>query len=210
MEEKTVEEAYWEEWYKGKGARRNCIGSVGMHRRWKWLMIDMYLDDINHVIDVGCGSLIFWARSDTPRRCCGKTTMIVCEDYTGIDISETILEKNKKNYPNLQFIHKDASQRIEGLHKPIVFCLDLLFHIMDDDRFVEILENLCYYSTNWIFIFTWIHPKKKGWVTDGVRLYYRPFEPYYHIFEEAGFELQDIHQSPYDKRGAMIIFKKVK
>jgi hypothetical protein len=54
-----------------------------------------------------------------------------------------------------KFILQDAQTSIKGIRARIVFCLDLLFHILDDSAYVRILENLCMYSKEWIFIFTW-------------------------------------------------------
>lgn len=135
-----MDDAYWEKRYSR--GRSSGIGSIGNIREWKWNNIDSYVPCINHVIDIGCGDLSFWE---------GRN----CEDYFGLDVSRTIIERNKKNRSNWQFVTGKAEKRIEDLHKDVVFCFDLLFHIMDNNEFIHILENLCYYSKKWIFINTW-------------------------------------------------------
>lgn len=71
---------YWEKRYSIGGSSGK--GSIGKERAWKWSIIDNYSPNIQNVIDVGCGDLSFWSNRE-------------CKDYTGIDMSETIIEKNK-------------------------------------------------------------------------------------------------------------------
>lgn len=185
---------YWENWWKTKG--RNFIGSTGKHRDWKWEIINKYLDEIDHIIDVGCGNLVFFGVLKK------KPT-----DYTGIDTSVNIIELNRVRYPNYTFHVSDAAQKVLVPPKPIVFCLDLLFHIMDDIQFINILTHLCTYSTEWIFIHTWDRPKWKNKITDHVYRYYRPFDDYVSYVESKGFKLIGKHRNPYTV-GAMYIFRR--
>ncbi|MFX0141044.1 MAG: hypothetical protein ACFFDN_45820, partial [Candidatus Hodarchaeota archaeon] len=106
-----IEEQYWEQRYFSGGT--SGPGSIGEEKAWKWSLIDQFVPDLNHVIDVGCGDLSFWEGRD-------------CADYVGIDISKTIIEKNIKKRPKWQFIHTNAEKRIDGLKKEVVFCLDVL------------------------------------------------------------------------------------
>ena len=135
-----VEEQYWEQRYFTGGT--SGPGSVGVEKAWKWSLIDQFVPVLDHVLDVGCGDLSFWEGRD-------------CVDYVGIDISKTVIEKNLKKRPTWQFINANAAKRIDGLKKEVVFCLDVLFHIMDTKMLLKILRNLCYYSTDYIFIHTW-------------------------------------------------------
>jgi len=131
---------YWEQRYSKGGTSGR--GSVGKSREWKWRHIHAYAGVMDDVIDVGCGDLRFWEGRD-------------CAKYVGIDISPTILEKNIHERPQWSFILMDAQTPIKGIGARIVLCLDLLHHIMDDSSYIRILENLCTYSKEWIFIFTW-------------------------------------------------------
>ena len=135
-----VEERYWEQRYFTGGT--SGPGSVGVEKAWKWCLIDQFVPVLDQVLDVGCGDLSFWE---------GRN----CVDYVGIDISKTVIEKNLMKRPTWQFINANADKRLDGLKKDVVFCLDLLFHIMDTKTFLKILMNLCYYSTNYICIHTW-------------------------------------------------------
>ncbi|MFB0560292.1 MAG: methyltransferase domain-containing protein [Candidatus Lokiarchaeia archaeon] len=213
---------YWEKRYSSGG------NSGAYSIAWKWGVIDRYLPELNHVLDIGCGDLNFWEGRD-------------CEDYVGIDISKTVIEKNRKKRPKWQFFCTSGEKRIDGLKKQIVFCLDVLMHVMDTKSFLKILHNLCHYSTEYIFIHTWknnifdnrtrlkrflhylmkfdiikaldmlknikVKKPQRHRVTDGKYQYFRNLECYLDIFREYGFELLRIEENP-DKFGALYIFRK--
>ena len=56
----SKEAAYWEIHYHLGGT--SGAGSVDKYRAWKWEAITTYLPKVEHVVDVGCGDLSFWAR----------------------------------------------------------------------------------------------------------------------------------------------------
>jgi 2-polyprenyl-3-methyl-5-hydroxy-6-metoxy-1,4-benzoquinol methylase len=219
-------EGYWDERYASGG--ESGSGSIGPSRTWKLDVIDCFLPQIDHVIDVGCGDLSFWE---------GRS----CKHYTGIDISKAIIEKNREKRPDWNFIVSPAETHVEGLKSECVFCLDVLFHIMNDKTFIAVLNNLCRYATKYIIIYTWIrNPLTKSLFkrnmlnilagvvkrntrlirdslhtlyilsitpyTDGKYQYFRPLEEYTQIFERNGFKLAKKRENP-DKFGALFIFK---
>jgi hypothetical protein len=213
---------YWEERYASGGTSGQ--GSIGASREWKWKVINSFFPKINHVIDVGCGDLSFWEGRD-------------CEDYLGIDISETVIKENREKRPEWSFIISKAETHVEGLKSECVFCFEILFHIMSDEVFTAILENLCRYSTKYIIIHTWIRNpftirnqvKKillataRGRIkwglttlarsistpyTDGRYQYFRPLEQFIYIFKECGFTLIEKRENPIDNIGAIYLFKK--
>ncbi|WP_455277030.1 methyltransferase domain-containing protein [[Eubacterium] cellulosolvens] len=218
---KSIEEKYWEERYATGGS--SGIGSVGIEKKWKWKVITNFIPKVDHVIDVGCGDLSFWT---------GKN----CEDYIGIDISETIIERNKIKRPKWVFICAPAEKYIKSLRKECVFCLDVFFHIMNPEKISTIIENLCVYSNKYIFIHTWItnpFSRRKQLnrllkclrkldirstiialkiaifhpYKDGGHQYFHPFEKYIHIFEEKNFKLLDKRENPNGVSG-LYIFKR--
>lgn len=93
-------------------------------------------------MDIGCGDLKFWEGRE-------------CRRYFGLDLSETIVKRNRMQRTNWRFQVGDASRHIAKLRGRVVFCLDMLFHVMDDGVFVKILDNLACYSDEWIFIYNW-------------------------------------------------------
>jgi 2-polyprenyl-3-methyl-5-hydroxy-6-metoxy-1,4-benzoquinol methylase len=205
---------YWENRYQRGGTSGE--GSIGQGRAWKWKIIESYVPDLQCVIDVGCGDLSFWS---------GRK----CEDYTGIDISETILEKNKSSRPDWTFIRSSSDKLVEDLKRENVFCFDILFHIMDENVFQNTLHNLCQYSSKYLFIHTWknnplsrtgalrrvlkapdLNTLKYIFLpaqTDTNYQYFRLLTNYLNIFQQHGFELLGEHENP-NHEGCMYIFKK--
>lgn len=218
----SLEEQYWEERYFSNG--KSGEGSIGVERTWKWIVIDSYVPFLNNVLDLGCGDLSFWEGRD-------------CEGYTGVDVSNTIIEKNKKKRPKWNFICANAEKRIMVLKKDVVLCFDVLFHILDNKTYLDILENLCYYSNDFILIHTWIQnpfsnltqlnkmlksifelkPRKtlkaikmmhvKKKVTDGKYQYYRKLDNDLEILNRNGFQLLGVEKNP-NGIGALYIFRK--
>jgi len=77
---KTLDEHnYWEERYLN--GDNSGEGSRGKHRAWKWGILNKYIPEMTDVIDVGCGDLAFMENIDVDK-------------YTGIDISQYIINKN--------------------------------------------------------------------------------------------------------------------
>ncbi|MDG6222976.1 MAG: class I SAM-dependent methyltransferase [Candidatus Bathyarchaeota archaeon] len=207
--------SYWERRYKQGGTSGE--GSVDESRDWKWKIIDEEVNIVENVVDVGCGDLTFWLGRD-------------CKNYTGIDISETILKKNKATRPQWKFIHSSSDRFIENLKAPIVFCFDMLFHIMDEDSFVKTVDNVCRYSSKYLFIYTWkknpfsrsnalrrlFKKRNLGYLkylffpstTDTKYQYFRSFDDYMSIFEKNNFQRLKEHEYP-DKVGCMYVFKKL-
>jgi hypothetical protein len=182
-----LEKAYWNNRYH-KGS--SGPGSVGAYRDWKWSAITKYADP-QDVIDVGCGDLIFWQ---------GRN----CKNYVGIDFSNVVINKAWALRPEWHFICQNASEFIEDLKAEVVLCIALLFHIMDNTEYSQILENLCRYSTNWIFI--------NGWVKNPIRTnkqhqIYRPLEEKFGVFFNHNFELVNVEVC-FDQVNAMYVFRR--
>ncbi len=105
-------------------------------------MIDSYVPTLDDVVDVACGDLSFWEGRD-------------CQKYFGLDISPTIINHNRLKRPSWNFRVGNAERLFPDVSGRVVFCFDLLFHVMDNEVFEAILKNIAQYSKEWIFIFTW-------------------------------------------------------
>jgi hypothetical protein len=136
---------YWDHRYRSGGT--SGLGSVGEEREWKWSVIDSYVQDLDDVVDIGCGDLSFWEnrREHLP------------DDfrYFGLDVSGAVVDRNRRRYPDWRFHVGDASDPIPGIEGRIVLCLDVLFHILDNEVYDRIVENLTRYSSEWISLSTW-------------------------------------------------------
>lgn len=201
-----VEKAWWERRY-GRGGVSGP-GSVGRGRAWKWSIIEKHVPILGSVVDVACGDLTFWK---------GRS----CKTYLGIDIACNIIAKNRVKRPAWRFICANAAEKQTAKGR-VVLCLDLLFHIMNTEDFTSILGNLCSYSTEWIFIYTWSvnpfteGPNKEKWrdlgktVSDDKFQYYRPLREYMDIFESRGFRLVEAVFPPWGGVGELFVFRKLK
>lgn len=187
---------YWENGYQEGG--NSGSGSIGWSRRIKWRTINKHVDiKKSSVVDVGCGDLSFWK---------GKA----CRDYTGIEMSPTRYEKNIMLRQDFNFINANAAVYQDIPKADVVFCFDMLFHIMDDLDYLKILENLVKYSNKYIFVYTWHKNPLEPRTDDGEYQKYRNFDNYINAFQENGFKLLEIKKSPkfVNPFGAMWIFKK--
>ena len=210
-----LQKNYWDQRYASGGSSGK--GSIGPARDWKWGILERYLGEVNHVIDYGCGDLSFWE---------GRT----CSDYLGIDVSEEILRRNRLIKSGWKFVSTDDLSAYPNLRKPIVLCLDVLFHIISEDDFLKVLANISRLSSEWIFVHTWLkNPFNFGYFfdlgyrernlttifegfkylhqkdTDGVFQKYRPLSEYYDCFKD--FDLLDLIPYPNDI-GGMYVFKR--
>ena len=188
---------YWETLYRNGGVSGS--GSVGLSRLFKWRTVNKHVNvKKSSVIDVGCGDLTFWKR---------KT----CADYTGIEMSTTRYNLNKELRPDFKFINSNAAKYQNIKKADVVFCFDMLFHIMDDEDYKTILENLTKYSNEYIFVYTWYRNPFDGKTDDGEYQKYRNFDDYVNTFLKRGFILKGVKKAPkcINPFGAMWIFKKV-
>jgi SAM-dependent methyltransferase len=113
-----------------------------LSREWKYNLLNKYyVKDKDSIIDVGCGDLQFWKNSPPM-------------NYTGIDISSTIIMKHQNKYLQRQFICSNAANKLD-VHADVVICFDVLWHITDDIEYLNILQNIKQYSDKYIYIYTW-------------------------------------------------------
>ena len=134
--------SFWEERYKRGGTSGK--GSVGGYRKWKWKVIDKFVNiKDKSVLDVGCGDLSFLKKQ--------KFAL-----YLGLDYSPTIIKKNREKRPDLWFECVDVIENnIELGRFQVVLCMDLLFHIMTEDGFKNLLRNLNRWTGDYLFVVNW-------------------------------------------------------
>ena len=195
---------YWENRYLNKGI--SGPGSRGYYKEKRWDIINQRIPPIQDVIDVGCGDLAFWEG-------------IECEKYIGIDISETIINRNRQLKPRWIFFHRRAEEYIPNLKAETVFCIGILFHIMEHSCFTEILKNLCKYTSKHLVIYTWdenpfsrtgaLRRRDLKYIlspstNDSKYQYFRKLEEYFPLFESRGLKLT--HKERLDHFGAFYFF----
>jgi len=198
---------YWDTHYSKGG--RSGEGSINESRDWKTGILQEYgLRYDNSVIDVGCGDMEFWE-------------YFPVANYTGIDISPTIIDKNRKRFPKYNFYCCDSSNPLK-ITADYVTCFDMLFHIMDTTKYIMTIVNLSYYANKKLFVYTWQknpfenfknrlligRPFEKNMVTDGKFQYYRNFDAYSMRYIEPYLKLMDIRTDDRWPYGAMYIYER--
>ena len=137
------ESDYWQDRYcKGN---MSGIGSIGKWRKWKWDLINKYVNiKEKELLDIGCGDISFMKRKNPLT-------------YTGIDLSSHIIDINRKKEPKWNFLVADSTTDIKESvpMADVVFAMDLLFHIMDDRGFCRLLNNLNHWTREWLFVSNW-------------------------------------------------------
>jgi 2-polyprenyl-3-methyl-5-hydroxy-6-metoxy-1,4-benzoquinol methylase len=205
---------YWDERYDAGGT--SGPGSIGALQNWKHQTISAYIDPFTSVIDIGCGDLSFWGNR-------------LPATYTGIDFSTVVIAHNLIRFPDRQWICGPASEK-HPISAQAVICFDVLFHIMDENEFRQVLTSICSYSEQWIFIYTWYtnpiptlrwqirlkHLRNfrlqaliesfRDLTNDQVYERFRNLQEYLPIFDDAGFDLYQF--IPYDQIGGMYIFRR--
>jgi 2-polyprenyl-3-methyl-5-hydroxy-6-metoxy-1,4-benzoquinol methylase len=164
------EREYWDKRYINQGPSGYRYKEI---IKKEWAIIDKHLPDLGAVLDVGCGDLRFWEGN------WGKTY-----SYIGLDISKEIIEKNRTKHwdaSKLSFITAPAEDYMPSLKADTVFCLNTLFHIMNESNFYKILDNLCKYAKKCLVLSTWVsNPFIEG-DTDGEYQKYTFFDRKYVI-----------------------------
>ena len=102
------------------------------------------------------------------------------------------------------FLILPAEQYIPNIRATAVFCFDLLIHIEKVATFRKILENLCRYSKDLIFIFGW----SDAHLDNGRTCFYHPVEEHIDIFQRAGFSLLKRYDDGPGSCGVIYVFKK--
>ncbi len=180
---------YWDNRYKS--GLTSGAGSSGEQRNWKWSIIGQYVDvKTKSVLDVGCGDLHFWEKRS-------------CLSYLGIDFSPDVITKDRRLYPDLSFICANASETLE-VHRQVVLCMDVLFHVMKDQDFRSILRNLSKWTDEILFVYTWYRSPFGDSNTDCRYQIFRPLQEYLTLLPE----LQLLKEHIRDNVGALYVFKK--
>ncbi len=186
-----MSEDYWIDRYNKKlGSGKGSIGKVG---KYKHKILRNYLKNYEDFsfLDFGNGDLSFW-KGKPPKH------------YTGIDIAENIQEINRKKYEKL-FLTANLKEH-QNIKADVVICFDVLFHIIDDIEYNDILLNLCLSSRKYIFVYTWMK-RPKNYEESYQK--YREFADFNPIFETHGFKrISLFYEAKIDPCGAMYVFRK--
>ena len=133
--------SYWDERYN-RGRRSSVFEGILKVRERMWGMIPHPLPD--HVIDYGCGDTRFWLAGQY----CDLTP-----EYVGIDSSSVGLKWVQSEFrPDATFHHGNWEVLLTLPPSPMVFCVDVLFHILDDSEYINTIHALCAASACYLFV----------------------------------------------------------
>lgn len=156
--------SFWDNRYSTNSKLGSGIGSRGEYAFYKktLLMNIIHGIDVKSVLDVGCGDLEII--KDLPLK-----------DFTGIDISRTIIEKNRRLRPDWRFIEGDFLKLHESLELfgDLVICFDVLIHqqnLLAYNQFVKCL----FQSTLRVGIVSGFEDKPRAEFTSEITFYHEP------------------------------------
>jgi SAM-dependent methyltransferase len=93
------------------------------------------LTESSRILDVGSGTG-FYVR-------CWKQVGV--GDVVGSDLTEAAVEQLRAHYPGVEFMRLDITGAVDAIEPAsfdVVSCMDVLFHITNDDRYLAALDNV--------------------------------------------------------------------
>jgi tRNA G46 methylase TrmB len=137
-------EIYWENRYLNGG--NSGSGSYGKLALFKADVINNFIknNNVNVIIDYGVGDGNQLKLIDTEKK-----------KYIGIDISHTILNNCKKTFikdNTKTFLH--AENINDNLKGDLVISCDVIYHLIEDDVYMEYMKNLFNMSNKYVMIYS--------------------------------------------------------
>lgn len=122
---------YWDRRYRD--GRTSGAGSEGAEGAYKAAYISDFIarNKVITVVDWGCGDGQVLEQVKFPK---GTT-------YTGVDVSQTIVERMRANFPQYRFIGPNDAHNYEDAYR-MAISMDVLFHLPDDRDYFEYLDRL--------------------------------------------------------------------
>jgi len=135
---------YWTDRYKNGG--NSGLGSYNELYVFKRDVINDIINknDIKSIIDFGCGDG-------------NQINEININKYTGFDIAESSINICKNKYNNdktKKFYNYNMINNVDIKLANLTLSLDVLYHILEDDLFIDYIKNLFNYSNNYVLIYS--------------------------------------------------------
>ena len=141
---------YWERRYRD--GRTSGAGSEGDEGTYKADYISKFLADhkVATVVDWGCGDGQVLAKVKIPRG----------TKYTGVDVSQTIVDRMKAKFPQYRFFGPSDDHAWEDAYRMSI-SMDVLFHLPDDRDYFEYLDRLFNSAIHHVVIYSTDTPDGK-------------------------------------------------
>lgn len=129
---------YWIERYL-KG-RNSGAGSYGKLAQYKANFINNFVanNKIKKVIEFGSGDG-------------NQIGLFKFENYTGVDVSEQVINRCKLLYPHYEFY---TPANIISQQADLTLSLDVIYHLIEDEVFNNYMSNLFSYSSKYVLIYS--------------------------------------------------------
>ena len=128
---------YWIDRYKNGGDSGK--GSYGIFGKLKSEFLNNFIEryEIKNVLELGCGE------GDHLKNIPSSV------EYLGHDVSDLIVKKNRKQFPNLKFT---SSKNIKGKFD-LTLSMDVILHLIDDEVYKDYMKNLFSKSKKYVIIY---------------------------------------------------------
>lgn len=135
--------AYWENRYhSGKTSGEGSRGGIAADKAAEINAL-IRKEQIASVVDWGCGDGYLLELLALP------------DDYLGIDISRTAIGVNLWRFGHHQFLKWNPGSAIDiAATAELALSVDVLFHLTDDDHFIDYLSRLFTSSTRYVLIYS--------------------------------------------------------
>jgi len=133
---------YWDRRYRD--GRSSGAGSEGAEGAYKAAYISKFIADhqVQTVVDWGCGDGQVLELIKFPKG----------TSYTGVDVSQTIVERMTAKFPQHRFIGPSAAHNYEDAYRMSI-SMDVLFHLPDDRDYFDYLDHLFNSATRHVVIY---------------------------------------------------------
>jgi trans-aconitate methyltransferase len=133
---------YWEDRYLS--GRNSGAGSYGHLAEYKSIFLTDFIEEhnIKSMVEMGCGD--------------GNNLKITSEynpdlQVIGVDVSHKAIELCKEKMSQHTFIHKDE---YDYATKDLVVSLDVIYHLIEDEVYLDYLESLVKINPKYIIIYS--------------------------------------------------------
>ena len=155
-EAQTVEinsSTFWEKHYQNNGI--SGTGSYNRLAAFKADFINKWLEEhqIRTVIELGCGDG-------------NQLSMIHYQSYTGVDVSETIIKKNKDKFANDEgkaFYVRYPKESYMNKKYEVSISMDVIFHLLEENVYEEYMKDLFECSEKYVIIYSSNHEEYTKW-----------------------------------------------
>ena len=180
--------AYWEGRYAFGGD--SGVGSTGEYAEYKAEILNEFVTEhgVESVLEFGCGDGNQISLAEYP-------------EYVGLEVSESAIESCSRRFTDdntMSFFLYDPQHFVNNgaLEADLVLSLEVLFHIVDRERFEKALNDIFEASRRYVIVFSSNHDDPNP---ETVHVRHRNFTEY---VEKAfpAFELIDTIENEYEER----------